>query len=296
MEVSTFWPVALLALTGCASTYAGLPSTATVAHSIPTIRDVLKSGGDAPELVLIRAGKFRIGEEHITGRSAEEATRDISHEISIAQAFAIGRFEVTVKEFRQFVSVTNYLTDAELSEGCSVLGGISWREPDYEQSDRFPVVCVSWNDAQAYVTWLSEQTGWHYRLPTEAEWEYTARGGTRTRYWWGDEPQPASAHCWECVSHERYQKSMPVGSFAPNDFGVYDTAGNVWEWTASEYAPIYTGAESQPSARAPLEGQRVVRGGSWFNGLSDLRSAYRGVLPPHQRYISLGFRVLREVR
>lgn len=284
---SAFWIIVWVILAGCASNPTGLPHGATALSAIHTPRDILKTGGVAPELVLIPAGKFRIG---------EETTRDISHEISIAQAFAIGRYEVTVEEFRQFVSATHYVTDAERSGGCRVLGGMSWFEPDYVQDDRFPVVCVSWNDAQAYVAWLSDQTGWHYRLPTEAEWEYMARGGTRTRYWWGNEPQPASAHCWECVSHQHYPKSMPVGSFAPNAFGVYDTSGNVWEWTASEYVQPYNGAETQQSARGPLEGWRALRGGSWFNGSSDLRSAYRGVLPPNDRYISLGFRVLRELR
>lgn len=218
------------------------------------------------------------------------------HDVVIPRDIAMGRYKITVAEFRHFVAATAYRTEAERGDGCRVLRGRSWTDPGFPQTDDYPVVCVSWNDANAYAQWLSTQSGEHYRLPTEAEWEYAARGGTTTRFWWGDEFNPRNAHCWECASHGQFPATLPVGAFTPNGYGLYDIVGNAWEWTASDYQAPYNGAELHVSSAGAAQGQRALRSGGWFYGANDLRSANRGTAAPDDRYTTLGFRLVRELR
>jgi formylglycine-generating enzyme required for sulfatase activity len=158
------------------------------------------------------------------------------------------------------------------------------------------VINVSWDDARVYAAWLSKQTGKRYRLPTEAEWEYAARAGTATAYWWGDEIRQDSkvwANCYEgCGSRWDGKQMAPVGSFRASPFGLYDTAGNVWEWVQDCWHNGYQGAPSDGSAwgaggRAGC-GRRVLRGGSWCIIPAPLRSAYR------YDYFGLGFRLAQD--
>jgi formylglycine-generating enzyme required for sulfatase activity len=155
------------------------------------------------------------------------------------------------------------------------------------------VTNVSWNDANACLTWLSEKTGQHYRLPTEAEWEYAARAGTTTAYWWGNEIGQGYADCDGCGSRWDNKVVAPVGSFEPNPWGLYDTAGNVWEWTCSEWQTRLD--SSVDTCVDPREGTgpRAIRGGSWFSETVWLRSSARYWLVPDDRLDNLGFRVLR---
>jgi len=220
-------------------------------------RDSLKDGGKAPEMVIIPAGKFRMGD--ITGNGDDD--EQPVHEVSV-KSFAMGRYPVTVGEFRQFVEATGYKTEAEKRDGAYVwkdndwkmLKDANWRKPYFSQDESHPVVCVSWNDAQAYIKWLSEETGKQYRLPTEAEWEYAARAGTETDYWWGNDIDETKANYSNNLG-----RTSPVGDYEANPFGLYDTVGNVWEWTCSEYEEKYNGKEKQ----CVTGGSRLsLRGGS----------------------------------
>jgi len=214
------------------------------------------------------------------------------HDVSVAR-FAMGQYELTVGEFRRFVEATGYQTDAEKGDGCyvnldndifwEIVKEANWRNPYFSQTDNQPVTCISWNDATAYATWLSQQTGQQYRLPTEAQWEYAARAGTETKYWWGNEASHDYANygaedCCSGVaaSQDQWIYTSPIGSFAPNAFGLYDTSGNLWEWTCSEY-DNYNGKETQCLRQEDSSNNSlfVLRGGSWFDDAMWVRSTYR---------------------
>ena len=156
------------------------------------------------------------------------------------------------------------------------------------------MINVSWEDAQGYVRWLSRKTGEEYRLLSESEWEYVARAGTRTRYWWGDEIGRNRANCDGCGSRWEDRQTAPVGSFSANGFGLHDVHGNVWEWVEDCWNESYAGAPRDGSAWESGEcGRRVLRGGSWYNNLRYLRSAFRGRNSAGNRYMFIGFRVAR---
>ena len=160
-----------------------------------------------------------------------------------------------------------------------------------------PVINVSWNDACSYAHWLSQQTRQKYRLPTETEWEYVARAGTETQYWWGNEINYNLANCNGCGSRWDNKKTAPVGSFAPNHFELYDTVGNVYEWTCSEYKNKYSGKEKTcPSPnKQNASTLRVIRGGSWYSNPRFVRVANRYRFPSNYRDYKLGFRLVRQI-
>jgi formylglycine-generating enzyme required for sulfatase activity len=256
-------------------------------------QDRLKDGSLGPEMVWIPAGTFQMGDIQGGGESDERPV----HQVSIAQ-FAIGRYEITVGEFRQFVNATGYKTDAEKGGDCQAWDGqwqsvknANWHDPKFSQKNNHPVVCVSWNDVNAYARWLSEQTGQNYRLPTEAEWEYAARAGTNTKYWWGNEIGANQANCHNDHCKDNFEYTAPVGSFMANPFGLYDTAGNVWEWTCSEYENRYEGKEKRCVSDAGLF---ALRGGSWGDDAGRSRAANRGRGEPTYRDDYLGARLARQ--
>jgi formylglycine-generating enzyme required for sulfatase activity len=153
---------------------------------------------------------------------------------------------------------------------------------------------VTWDDAQQYVAWLSEMTGQRYRLPSEAEWEYAARAGTTTAYWWGDEVGTGNANCIGCGSNWDKQRTSPVGSFKPNAFALYDMSGNVWHWLQDCYHDNYTNAPNDGSVwTGGACNYRVVRGGSWIDKPVYVRSAGRSWFASDNRVNNLGFRVAR---
>ncbi|MEN8221048.1 MAG: formylglycine-generating enzyme family protein, partial [Pseudomonadota bacterium] len=188
--------------------------------------------------------------------------------------FAISRYEITFADYDRFAQATG--RDKPDDEG-------------WGRGSR-PVINVSWHEAQAYTEWLSQETGEQYRLPTEAEWEYAARAGTKTRYWWGNELGVSRASCDGCGSGWD-RKTAPVGSFAPNAFGLYDTSGNVEEWTCSRYEENYRGNEQRCVKGAD---ELVLRGGSGIDFMGRLRSAFRNSRSPSERFRFVGFRVVRE--
>lgn len=249
------------------------------------------------------------------------ASNERHHRVCV-ESFRLSRTEVMVAEFRRFVAATGYRTEAErnVSEvGCYSFKSdseldqrgswrhLDWQSVGYPQDVNHPVVCVSWNDAQAYIGWLNEQTGQRYRLPTEAEWEYAARADTGTARYWGNDPNQACRYAnvhdetsrrvnqfsWE---HHRcddgYAQTAPVGSFEPNPWGLYDMLGNVWEWTCSVFDADYGGGE-QRCASANESGPRVVRGGSVDNFPHGVRSANRSRSHPDGRNGFLGLRLAR---
>ncbi|MCB1824848.1 MAG: formylglycine-generating enzyme family protein, partial [Candidatus Competibacteraceae bacterium] len=266
--------------------------------------DTLKDGSPGPEMVVIPAGTFLMGSpENEKSRDDDEG----QHSVEIKQNFAIGKTEVTVGQFRRFVVATSYRTEAEATGGCYSWNGTTWqqtadknwRNPGFKQDDQHPVVCVSWNDALKYTEWLSKQTDKEYRLPTEAEWEYAARAGTPTPFFFGATISTEQANYDGNYTYGGgqkgvyRQKTVQVGQFPANAWGLHDMHGNVWEWTCSGYDKDYGGAELRCVSDPDSGGPRVVRGGSWSNVPGRLRSAARDWLDPRSRLGSVGFRLAR---
>ena len=233
--------------------------------------DALASGGEGPQLVVIPAGRFRMG--CLSNDGCEDDEKPV-REVTIAAPFALSVHEVTFEDYDRFKH-PNEVDDKGWGRGAR------------------PVIYVSWDDAQEYVEWLSAQTGAEYRLPSEAEWEYAARAGTTTKYGWGNEIGTNRANCGSCGDQWRY--TAPVGSFPANGFGLHDMHGNVWEWVEDCWNESYVGAPTDGTAR--LEGsciERVLRGGSWSNLLPVIaRAANRNSFINSARLQDLGFRVAR---
>jgi formylglycine-generating enzyme required for sulfatase activity len=239
----------------------------------PTLHDRLEIGGHGPTLALLPGGAFRMGHNTLAGGDTGP-----EREVQVA-AFGIGIQEVTFDQYDRFARAT----------GRRLPDDFGWGRGDR------PVVGVSWSDAQAYVDWLSRQTGRRYRLPSEAEWELAARGGGRGSYWWGFGLEPGRAACFDCGSPFDNKSTAPVGSFPPSGYGLYDTAGNVMEWTADCYHPGYEGAPADGQAR--LDGDcrlRVARGGAFNKPSASMRAYARTRLDPDTRLNNLGFRVARD--
>jgi formylglycine-generating enzyme required for sulfatase activity len=248
---------------------------------------------DCPELVIVPAGKFKMGSpDSEAGRLPNEGP---SHTVTFAKPFAIGKYEITFDEWEACVS----------AKRCEAVGDDGWGR------GRRPALYINFEMAQGYTKWLSEKTGQKYRLPSEAEWEYAARGGSTTPWFWGTDPKQACDFGNvgdETIKEEHpdwprhdcndgYNKTAPVGSFKPNGFGVYDTVGNAWEWVEDCFNPSYEGAPSD--GRAWLTGdciRRVDRGGGWYNKPEAVRSALRYAGDdPQRRNNTLGFRVVRNL-
>ncbi|OAD19069.1 Sulphatase-modifying factor domain protein [Candidatus Thiomargarita nelsonii] len=242
-------------------------------------RDRLQDGSLGPEMVWIPAGSFRMGDMNVTVTSFQgggDGDEKPVHEVSVS-GFAMGKYEVTFAEYDKFAEATG--REKPSDEG-------------WGRGNR-PVIYVSWRDAVAYTEWLSEQTGQKYRLPTEAQWEYAARAGTETKYWWGNEIGTNRANCDGCGSRWDDKQTAPVGSFAPNPFGLYDTAGNVWEWLCSEYESQSSGKERLCAKKINENSRLSLRGGSWNVDSSGLRSAFRIVRRPTGRHGVVGLRLAR---
>jgi formylglycine-generating enzyme required for sulfatase activity len=223
-------------------------------------QDPLKDGSLGPKMAQLPSAIARMG-------------KNLEHSVLISQ-FAMGVHEVTFAEYDKFAEAT----------GRSKPSDNGWGRGNR------PVINVSWHDATAYTDWLSEQTGHEYRLPTEAQWEYAARAGTTTHYWWGNDVGSNNAVCYSCGSRWDNKSTAPVGSFAANPFGLYDTAGNVWEWTCSQYEGSYNGQEQRCAKGVALF---VLRGCAWFNNATRARSANRNRDVPTSRSNGCGFRAAR---
>jgi sulfatase modifying factor 1 len=343
-----FWFAILIAVTGFAET----ASTA----------ETFKDCSVCPKMVRLPAGKFLMGTAAVEGEKADKidkadktdkddktdktdkvdkADSDDSdtvpygdddqpqHSVTFKRPFALGQYPVTRGEFAAFVSETGYDPRGCFMPNNDVVlpRGLSWRNPGFAQSDRHPVVCVSFEDAERYAKWLSRKTGKSYRVPSEAEWEYAARAGTTTpRYWsGGDERTCRFANVKDLAAvvafnfnrtdidkkdmddflkcNDRHAYTAPVGSFPPNAFGLYDMQGNAWQWVADCYTSNYKGAPSDGSVWKRSDDDnpdgscstRVLRGGSWMSPPSEVGSSYRHGDNPSNRDIPNGFRVARKL-
>jgi formylglycine-generating enzyme required for sulfatase activity len=295
------------------------------------------------KFVLVPAGEFMMGSDEPPealasaypqyGRERFAALADEApvHKVRITRPFYLGQHEVTVGQFRRFVEASGYQPeseadgtggygynpayDPEKSERGDAFEGrnpkYSWRNPGFRQGDDHPVVNVTWNDAVAMSRWLSAKEGKRYRLPTEAEWEYAARAGTRTRYHSGNDPQSLlkvanifaadTTKSWPqwkdyaLAGADGFEFTAPVGDFAPNALGLYDMHGNAWEWCADWYGEDYYAQSPGYDPQGPASGKvRVRRGGSWHTWSFYARSSYRNWNSPETRYTLVGMRLLRE--
>ncbi len=226
-------------------------------------------------MVKIPGGSFQMG-----GAASALSPDERPRRMVTVKPFAMSKYEITFAQYDLFAKATRR------------------KRPDGKDWDRatHPVVNVSWDDAYQYTLWLSKQTGRKYRLPTEAEWEYAARAGTKTTYWWGYRIGKENAHCFDCKSGLHPRKPAKVGLFKPNPVGVYDSAGNVWEWVHDCYHPNYRGA---PDDGSLWEGgdctRRVARGGSYSSASTSLRSAKREKFVSDKGYDDVGIRLVREL-
>jgi formylglycine-generating enzyme required for sulfatase activity len=247
-------------------------------------------------MVFVKGGCFQMGDSFGDGDSDEKPV----HEVCVDD-FYIGKYEVTVGEFKEFINATGYNTEAERGDGCYYWTGLewakdsskNWRSPGFLQDDSHPVCCITWNDAVAYTEWLSGKRGSKYRLPTEAEWEYAARSGGKNEKWAGTNSE---SELGEYAWHDRNSggKTHPVKQKRPNGIGLYDMSGNVWEWCSDWYKERYYGESPKDNPRGPNRGvYRARRGGSWVNKQESVRVFGRHDHPMRNKYSALGFRLVR---
>ncbi|MDQ2987396.1 MAG: formylglycine-generating enzyme family protein [Armatimonadota bacterium] len=300
------------------------PKARTVVSADLRPGQTFRDCANCPEMVVVPAGGFTMGSPPSEqGRDDREGPE---RSVSIRQ-FAAGKFDVTRGQWAAFVLATKRVT----SEGCYYSGlskqneaKASWRNLGFPQDDSHPVVCVTWNDTQDYLRWLSHQTGDNYRLLTESEWEYAARAGTTTPYPWGATASHEYANYGAdsglspglAPGRDRWLRTSPVGSFPPNAFGLYDMHGNVLQYVEDCFASSYSGLPADGSANKvvvdlKIEGRlsvlngtsscsyRMLRGGDYTNPPRRIRSAYRNFAPPpgatlqDYRSAGVGFRVAK---
>ncbi len=268
--------------TGHITNLSGAPHRGNALVSAAAFRDALAEEGEGPEMVRIRDGSFRRG--CLTGTDCRSDESPVQR-VTLAQGFAISRHEITFADW----------------EACVAGGGCNGYVPDDEGwgRGRRPVINVSWEDAEAYASWLSRSTGAEYRLPNEAEWEYAARAGTGTPYSWGEEVGQGRANCAEEHCRDGFPNTAPVGSFPANRWGLHDMHGNVQEWVQDCY-DNFASYERAPTDGSAWEfddcGRRMHRGGSWESSPPYLRAASRGRDAVEVRSNGLGFRVARSLR
>jgi sulfatase modifying factor 1 len=282
------------------------------------------------KLVRVQAGTFQMGSADDDSEAYDDEKP--RHEVTIGKGFYLGKHEVTRGQFRKFVEASGYETEAERDgKGggydadkrafFSDVKGRSWKDPGFDQTDAHPVVNVTWNDAKRFCTWLSDKEGKRYDLPTEAEWEYACRAGTSTRYSFGDDAMSLEKHAnvadrslkvkWDYsnITNKDFQKAVaawfervtwddgypftaPVGQFRPNQMGLCDMHGNVWEWCQDWYDKDYYAKKDKNDPEGPSSGDaRVLRGGSFDYNAWNCRAAFRHRLAPADRSNLIGFRV-----
>jgi formylglycine-generating enzyme len=322
--------ILLVALSACTASTPAAPNgnNAAMSPSIPAIATPAQA--TTKHMVLIPAGDFWMGREDRPGWSSMANPSLFNdelpmHDVSVA-AFFIDQYETTNREFLAFVNATGYTTDAEKDGGSDVIvdakdavtpiagtdigwkwvQGAFWRAPQgpgsniLDEMDQ-PVVHVSWNDAAAYAQWIGK------RVPTEAEWEKAARGGTVTNWYWGDDLEPSGRYANMFAEHRfdyRYPTAVfdgfsqlaPVGSFLPNAYGLYDASGNVYEWVSDWYQYDYFSLSPGTDPKGPPDGkEKVAKGGTWYLCECYLRPANQTGFPPGHHDEGLGFRLALDI-
>lgn len=257
-----------------------------------------------PDMATVQADSFFMGETVDYGYGEIDGPR---HEVSIERPFAFSVTEVTVGDFRSFVEDTGYVSEGICNiytdnQSWHIAPDRNWEHPGFAQEDDHPVVCVSWDDTQAYTAWLSKKTGDIFRLPSEAEWEYVASTGGiegEDGHVSHDEANIGLVDCCGGVAEGRDQwmETAPVASFPADRFGIHDIRGNVWEWQADCHQETYDGAPLDGSARTTCgtPGKHVIRGGSYGDAGDYLSPRYRLPGPESQGYFTVGFRVAQDV-
>ena len=268
---------AIITEAGASATRTGPATPSVSAPALPapgsSFSDRLSSGGEGPEMVVMPAGRFRMGDLSGFGPGDEKPVR----EVVIARPFAMSKYEITFEDHDKFTYPDK-------------VDDLGWGR------ERLPVIYVSWDDANEYAAWLSAQTGKHYRLPTEAEWEYAARAGSTTEYSRGNDVGRNRANCHNDDCGDRWEYTAPAGSFPANAFGLHDMHGNVWEWVQDCWNDSYAGAPGSGGARTSGDcSLRVIRGGSWLYSTWFLRSALRFWFPRTLGTYHVGFRLARDL-
>lgn len=302
-----------------------LSAGVTTAHDVNAPGATFADCKECPEMVVIPAGANEIGSTPEERRRENVPASFGDHEgprhlVTIAKPFAMGKNEITRGLYAKFAEETK-LTNIGNCAGFDpktdtwpIIADLTWKSPGFPQTDRDPAVCISWQDATAFAVWLSGKTGKHYRLPSEAEWEYAARAGTKTARYWGDGDglvcenaniltqrtveawgSPAS---WKdklvCTSDRAF--TIPVGALPPNPFGLNDMLGNTWEWVADCFHETYDGAPTDGSAwDEPNCKHRIPRGGGFQSAPWLARAATRAGPPPDFREDASGIRVVRDL-
>lgn len=241
------------------------------------VGEVFQDCPSCPEMVVLPSGSFVMGspptEQDRKGNEGPQRT------VRIPQPFAVGRYEVTWDEY----------------DTCVAAGSCAAAEGEYDYGkENQPVIYVSWDQATEYADWLSQETGFQYRLLTEAEWEYSARGGVAEADA-ASAPDPSVGNCFELFCKDGFEQTAPVGSFPPNGFGLHDMYGNVWEWVEDCYADDYTAGQPVDGSAYLFEGcdRRVFRGGSWMDSPTAFRPARRLRMFHTAADFAFGFRVAR---
>lgn len=232
--------------------------------------DPMGNNIQSPEMIVVGSGRYLLGENN-------------AQQVTIKQPFALAATPTRVQDFRTFVDSTGYQTDAELMNTCdtfvnaeiTTVSDNDWQSPGFRQADNSPVVCVSQNDAKAYTRWLSQNTGFTYRLPTPQEWEAAARAGQDTNFWWGNEFRSGKANTGWAGTPWSNVSTSPVKSFLPTPTGFYDMVGNVWEWTTIQ--------------------KGLAKGGAWSFSPEEAKVFNELYVPPSTAANYLGFRVVREL-
>ena len=236
---------------------------------------------ECPEMVVIPPGSFTMGDSTFRQSHPE-------HLVTIGSRFAVSKDMITRAEYEEFLRETGYSADS------------SWREAKFQQRGSLPAIYVNWQDAQAYVKWLSKKSKHRYRLLSEAEYEYAERSGAETAYWWGDDPSPICTYV--TTSECNYGGPTDVGSHRPNRFGLDDMTGNEFEWVQDCYHSSYDGAPDDGAVWAaggcscpPAAGKscRTMRGCAWFVDSAHMRAGYRNYSDSSNRSEVIGFRVAR---
>ena len=277
-------------------------------------KSIIKDCESCPEMVVAPEGSFLMGAppyEEGRGRDNGEGPQ---RRVVVGRPFAVGRFAITVDEFKEFVDATGYRTGDLCAAGNEFIARSAGSfeappgfAPGFVQTARHPAVCVSWQDAKAFVAWLSKKTKRNYRLLTEAEREYVTRAGASTAYWWGEGITPSQA-LYDCssplaskgisavINAPTKGGTAPVDRYRPNDWGLFQVHGNVAEWVEDCWTPTIASASSSPAAVELANCKdHVLRGGAWSYPKTALRAAFREHAPADGRYNHVGFRVARDL-